>query len=99
MRNFNSSLRGGKPYMKAFAGAKSIQLNHYVHPTLDEFQYDAAIIHAGINDILRSDSESDLKELSNNIIDSDRTSKVIISVKSSFYQSYHHTELPLTPKV
>ena len=80
MRNFNSSLRGGKPYMKAFAGAKSTQPNHYVRPTLDEFQY-AAIIHVGINDILRSNSESDLKELPNNIMDSARTSRSYNIVK------------------
>ena len=44
-RNFNSSLRGDNGYMKAFPGSKSTQLNHYVRPTLDEFQYDVAIIH------------------------------------------------------
>ena len=32
----------------------NMQLNYCVHPTLDEFQYDAAITHVGINKILQS---------------------------------------------
>ena len=37
--------------MKAFPGGKSTQFIYYVRPTLDDFHYDAAIIHARINDI------------------------------------------------
>ena len=43
-----------KNTLKAFPGTKANQLNHYVIPTLEEFDYDCAIIHIGINDILRS---------------------------------------------
>ena len=52
-------------------GAKSTQLNHYVTPTLEEYSYDAAIIHVGINDIndiLRSKHFDELDKLPGNII-------------------------------
>ena len=32
---------------------KANQLNHYVVPTLEEFDYDCAIIHVGINKLFR----------------------------------------------
>ena len=37
------------------------QLNHYVISTLEEFNYDCAIIHVGINGILGSRDMSELK--------------------------------------
>ena len=37
------------------------QLNHYFISTLEELNYDCAIIHVGINDILRSRDMSELK--------------------------------------
>ena len=40
-----------KNALKAFPGAKANQLNHYVIPTLEEFDYDCAIIHVDINGI------------------------------------------------
>ena len=45
-------IKGGRIHLKLFPGAKSKQLNHYVKSTLDEYKYDSAIIHVGINDIL-----------------------------------------------
>ena len=53
-------------HVKAFPGAKSTQLNHYVTPTLEEYRYDAGIIHVGINDILRS-KHDELDKLPGNI--------------------------------
>ena len=50
-------IQGGRIHVKAFPGAKSTQLNHYVIPTLEEYSYDAAIIHVCINDILRSEHD------------------------------------------
>ena len=47
-------VKEGKIHLKAFPGAKANQLNHYVIPTLEEFDYDCAIIQIRINDILRS---------------------------------------------
>ena len=37
-------------------------------PTLEEYTYGAAIIHVGINDILRCKIDEELKELPNNIM-------------------------------
>ena len=39
------------------------QLNHYIIPTLEEFDYDCATIHVGINDILRSKDMLELKDI------------------------------------
>ena len=63
IKEINRQIRGGRIHVKAFPEAKSTQLNHYVTPTLEE--YDAAIIHVGINDILRS---KHYDELPGNII-------------------------------
>ena len=65
----NLSHRWEEAKLKVFSGAKSTQLNYYVRPTLDEFQFDDATIHVGVNDILWSKSKNDLRKLPNNIID------------------------------
>ena len=66
--SINKQVKGSSIYMKAFLGAKSTQLNHYILPTLDEYSYDAAIIYVGINDILRSKNPDDLIDLRQNVI-------------------------------
>ena len=58
----------GRIYIKAFPGDKSIQFNHYVSLTLEEDSCNAAIIHVGINDILRSKDPNDLNDLPENVI-------------------------------
>ena len=68
IKSINKQVKGGRIYIKAFLGAKSTQFNHYVLPTLEEYSYDAAIIHVGINDILRSKEFSDLNDLPENVI-------------------------------
>ena len=64
---WHRQIQGGRIHFKAFPGAISTQLNHYVTPTLEEYSYDAAIIHVGINDILRS-KHDELDKLPENII-------------------------------
>ena len=54
VKEINRQIQGGRIHVKAFPGAKSTQLNNYVTPTLEEYSYDAAMIHVGIIDILRS---------------------------------------------
>ena len=66
MKDINSK-RGGRIHLKSFPGAKSKQLNHYVKPTLDQYKCDSAIVHVGINDILRCKNKSELEELPTNI--------------------------------
>ena len=51
IKSINKQVKGGRIYIKAFAGAKSTELNHYVLATLEEYNYGAAILHVGINDI------------------------------------------------
>ena len=63
MKHLNSQVKEGRLHLKAFPGAKANQLNHYVIPTLEEFDYHCAIIHIGINNILRSKDMSELKDL------------------------------------
>ena len=54
MKDLNIRVKGGKVHLKSFFGAKASQLNHYIKPTLEEYKFDCAIIHVGINDILRN---------------------------------------------
>ena len=68
MKQFNSHIHGGKVYMRAFAGAKAGQLNHHVKLSLEECEYDAAIIHVGIKDILRSKDENEVNRIPRNIM-------------------------------
>ena len=55
IKQFNSHIHGGKNYLKAFPMAD--QLVHHGKPSLEEYEYDAAIIHIGINGILRRKGE------------------------------------------
>ena len=68
IKESNRQIQGGRIHVKAFPQAKSTQLNHYVTPSLEEYSYDAAIIHVGINDILRSKHYGKLDKLLGNII-------------------------------
>ena len=68
IKEIKKQIQGGRVHVKAFPGAKSTQLNHYVTSTLEEYSYDAAIIHVGINNILRSKRYDELDKLPGNII-------------------------------
>ena len=56
MRKFNQCT-DGVTRLKSFPGATSKELAHYVIPTLKEESFHTALIHVGINDILRDQSE------------------------------------------
>ena len=71
IKEINRQIQGGRIHVKAFPGAKSTQLNHYVTPTLEEYSYDSAIIHVCIKVILRSKHEDE--EL-------DKLPKIVIKV-------------------
>ena len=68
VKEINRQIQVGRVHVEAIPGAKSTQFNHYVTPTLEEYSYDAAIIHVAINDNLRSKYSDDLDELTGNII-------------------------------
>ena len=39
MKHLHSHVKEGRTYFKAFPGTKTNQLNHYVIPTLEEFDW------------------------------------------------------------
>ena len=63
MKQFNSHIHDVTVYVKAFPGAKADQLNHQAKTSLEEYKYDATIIHAGKNDILRSKGENEVNDI------------------------------------
>ena len=54
MEEFNSFVKEGEVYLKAFPGAKVNQLNYQTIPAIQGNNYDAAAIHVGINDLMSS---------------------------------------------
>ena len=70
MREFNNHLEEGIAHVKAFPGSKSQQLNHHSIPILQEYEYDGAIIHVGINDLIKNPNENkDATKIAKDVID------------------------------
>ena len=70
MREFNNHLEEGIAHLKAFPGSKSQQLNHHSIPILQEHEYDGAIIHVGINDLIKNPNENkDTTKIARDVID------------------------------
>ena len=63
MEDINSRIKDGKIHLKSFSGAKTSQLNHNIKPTLEEYKYDCAIIHVGINDIIWNKNDTNLNSI------------------------------------
>ena len=59
----NNSIRNGRVRFRNFTGATSGELLHYMDPTVAEENYDTAIVHVGINDIINDDSSSKVETL------------------------------------
>ena len=53
---FNKTLRSGWARFKHFPGASSKNLLYYIDPALEEQNFEASIIHIGIDDILYDSS-------------------------------------------
>ena len=66
MKHLNFQVKEGRIHLKAFPVTKANQLNHYIFPTLVEFDHDCAIIDVTI--ILRSKDMSELKEIPKKIV-------------------------------
>ena len=60
---FNQKIEDRKPRFKYFPGALSRDMLHYVNPTLEESEFDIAIIHVGMNDLLNC--EGDIDQINN----------------------------------
>ena len=54
-----------KLILKPFPGAKAKQLNHHATAVLAQHQYDTAIIHVGINELLNGSS---IEQMSTDVI-------------------------------
>ena len=63
MKDLNSRVKCRKIHLKSFPDAKVSELNHYIIPTLQEYKYDCAIFHVGINDILHNKNDTDMNNL------------------------------------
>ena len=61
MKEFDKNLNGSIAYLKPFPGSKAKQMDHHAIPTLEEHQYDPAAIHVGINDLLKSRTNINVK--------------------------------------
>ena len=57
MEKFISPLSGGVAYLKSFPGSKVKKISHQAIMILEEYEYDAATLHVGINDLLRFDKK------------------------------------------
>ena len=64
----NQKINRSRIHLKAFSGVRAQHLNHYLVLSLGEYEYDCAIIHVGINDILRHKNENELKNLPEDIL-------------------------------
>ena len=60
-KELNLKINKGRIHLQAFPGARAQYLNHYIVQSLEE--YDCAIIHVGINDMLRDKDENELKNI------------------------------------
>ena len=86
MRGFDSELETGHAKIRTFPGAISKEFPHYVTPTLEDDNFDIAILDFGVNDLLQNRNQSkavneliiNLKKMATKCM-SCRVSKVIVS--------------------
>ena len=69
IREFNRYITNATVRLKSFPGATSKELAHYVVPTLQEELFNSALIHIGINDILKYQSDSQCESLTQKILE------------------------------
>ena len=69
IREFNCYITNGTARLKSVPGATSKELTHYVVPTLQEESFNSTLIHIGINDILKDQSDLQFESLTQNILE------------------------------
>ena len=69
IREFNCYITNGTARLKSVPGATSKELTHYVVPILQEESFNSALIHIGINDILKDQSDLQSESLTQNILE------------------------------
>ena len=57
--NINRALTNGRARFKYFPGATSKELLHYIDATLEESNFEVAVIHVGVNDLMNSNNSVD----------------------------------------
>ena len=57
--NINRALTNGRARFKYFPGATSKELLHYIDATLEESNFEVAVIHVGVNDLMNSNDSVD----------------------------------------
>ena len=87
-------------FFNKVAGRLRLNTFYYRRPLVAASEYDAEIIHVGMNDILRSKTESDLNKLPNKIIDIARTCrsysirKIFLSSVSPSFRTFINAKKP-----
>ena len=62
-REFNNEIKNGYAKFKTFPGADSREILHYVDTILESGNYDLAVLHFGVNDLMQKTfSKSDTVE-------------------------------------
>ena len=69
IREFNQYTTNATARLKSFPGATSKELAHCVLPTIQKESFNSALIHIGINDILKDQSDSQCESLTRNILE------------------------------
>ena len=69
IRKFNRYIIKATGRLKRFPGATSKELTHYVVLTLQEESFNLALIHIGINDVLKDQSDLQCESLTRNILE------------------------------
>ena len=68
VKEFNRNLNGSIAHLKPFPGSKAKQMDHHSIPILEEHQYDAATIHVGIDDLLKSRTNINVSKIAKDVI-------------------------------
>ena len=68
IREFNRYITNATARLESFPGATSIELKHYVIPVLQEESFNSALIHIGIYDVLKDQSDLQFQSLTRNIL-------------------------------
>ena len=66
-REFNCWLHKGYAQLKSFPGGTSNELLYYVEPTLQNKNFDDALLHVGVNDLLNDESQDSVRNLLDNL--------------------------------
>ena len=67
LREFNYWLHKGYAQLKSFPGGTSNELLYYVEPTLQNKNFDDALLHVGVNDLLNDENQDSVQNLLDNL--------------------------------